>query len=89
MEDTEALIISAQSKVSSTITALESAIATYDGMQNKPEQYADTIASMKKLLSRLEAWEKNSLKNSRAPTESKKKSLNDLITIADSSKGDF
>jgi len=89
MEDTEALIIRAQSRVSSTITALESAIATYDGMQNKPERYAGTIASMKKLLSRLEAWEKNSLKNSRAPVESKKKSLSELITIADSSKGDF
>jgi hypothetical protein len=89
MEDTEATILRAQSKVSSTITALESAIATYDAMQNKPERYADTIAGMRKLLSRLEAWEKKSLMGTRAPPETKKKSLSELIAIADSSKGDF
>ncbi len=89
MQDTDALIRSAQSKVSSTITALESAIASYEAMPRQPEKYADTIRSMKMLLSRLEEWEKRSLRNGRAPEETRRKDLEELIRIADSSKGDF
>ncbi len=89
MQDTDTLIRTAQSKVSSTITALESAIVSYEAMPQKPEKYADTIRSMKMLLSRLEEWEKRSLRNGRAPEETRRKDLEELIRIADSSKGDF
>lgn len=89
MEDVENQIRAARSKVSSTISALESAIATYDGMKTKPENYADTIESMRRLHARLEAWAKKSLKEQNAPPEAKKKSISQLISIADSSKGEF
>ncbi len=89
MEDTETLVKRAQSKVSSTISALESAIASYDAMPSKPEKYADTIESMRRLLSRLEAWERKSLIDSNAPAETKRKDLQDLVSISNSSKGDF
>jgi|WetSurMetagenome_2_1015567.scaffolds.fasta_scaffold977834_2 hypothetical protein len=88
-DDTEELIRKAQSKVSSTISSIEAAIASYDAMQKKPEEHAKTIAAMRRLLSRLEYWEKKSLKNMSAGEETKKKDIKELISIADSSKGDF
>lgn len=88
-DDTEALIRKAQSRVSSTLSALEAAIASWDAMEKKPEQYAKTMSSMKRLHGRLEAWERNSLRNSAAPSDTKKKDLDALIAISESSKGDF
>ncbi len=89
MEDTDTLMRNAQSKVSSTISALEAAIASYEAMDKKPEKYADTIASMRKLLAKLEAWERTSLLDYRAEQETKKKHISELIIISESSKGDF
>ncbi len=89
MQDTDALVKKAQSQVSSTISALESAIASWDAMESKPEKYADTIAGMRKLLAKLEAWERRSLMNSNAPQETKRKDLSELVSISNTSKGDF
>ena len=89
MEETDAQIMNALSKVSSTISALESAIATWDGMANKPKEHEQTIASMRRLHSKLEAWERKALKDLKASTEAKRKDISELISISDSSKGDF
>jgi hypothetical protein len=75
--------------VSNTISAMESAIASWDAAQEKPERYADTIAAMKRLLPRLEEWERKSLKSMNADEGMKRKSLDELVRISDSSKGDF
>lgn len=89
MQDIDTLVRGAQSKVSSTISALESAITTWDGMEKKPEEHAETIAAMKKLLPKLEAWTRKSLKNGNASREVKERDLRELISLSDSSKGDF
>ncbi|HSB47050.1 MAG TPA: hypothetical protein VLD37_03485 [Candidatus Bilamarchaeum sp.] len=89
MAEIDVLVRNAQVKVSGTISALDAAIATWDGMQRKPEGYAETIANMRRLLARLENWERNSLKNSNAPDETKRRDLDALIAISDLSKGDF
>lgn len=89
MAEIDVLVRNAQVKVSGTISALDAAIATWDGMENKPEKYADTIAGMRKMMGRLESWARRSLKNSGAPDEAKRRDLDELIAISDLSKGDF
>jgi hypothetical protein len=67
----------------------EFAIASWNTLKEKPEEHARIMNSMERLLERLEAWERKSIKNSNAPAETKKKDLNELIQISDSSKGEF
>ncbi|MEW6722069.1 MAG: hypothetical protein AB1324_02315 [Candidatus Micrarchaeota archaeon] len=89
MEDVGHKVREAQSRVSRTITALEAAISTWDSMEKKPEEHAEIVSDMRRLLAKLETWERKSLKNRSPGPEEGRKELRELIAISDSFKGDF
>lgn len=92
MEDNQAmdeLMKTAQSRVSQTISAIEVAMAAWEALEKKPPEYERQMSNYNRLLGKLHAWELRSLKSSLAAADTKRKGLEDLVSIIKSSKGDF
>ncbi len=75
---------SVQSQVSKTISSIEVAIADWEALDKKPPEYEQRIASLRRALGALQAWELRSLKNSTAAAEKKREELKDFVSIAKS-----
>ena len=86
MDELDAIFKTTQEKVSHTISSLDVALATWNGLNKKPSNFEKIMVKFRKLKGKLESWEKNSLESANDNHEVKLKQLQEFLELSDSFK---
>lgn len=86
LNELDSMLQTTREKVSHTISSLDVALATWDGLKKRPSNFEKIMAKFRKLKAKLETWELKSLKTANADPDVKVKNLREFLELSDSFK---